>query len=467
MTVLSIMASFVCVWAAIKGQGASAILERLKAFRPTPRLVGTCAALIVPIYVIALLNLYAQVRLEEGAPFDAWMQALPLPVYNGRTQNAAVHSTLSLIALCCGLVATLSLGVLAAALRHGIGRTTRRAFGVIAVLLAVVSVAAPAMSTTDPYEYVAAALLGLRAYVPPPGVLAGTIYAPILPNIPLSGVIYGPLWVLVNSLQLSLGTSVFLKIELLRVWNVAFIGLLYVLLGRAGVSRNTRALFVVNPALWYYVVANPHADVQGLLLIVGAWIAAQRSRGIFAAVLLAGAGLIKLPFLLIGAAALAPLNGSRRRYAVWFGAAFGVALVSFLIPGAAYWHDFSHYVVHGTGHAHANLRDGWLLIAPIVAAVTVALLARRRAVYGAAWLFPQIAPLAAAWYLLWGMPYAAVTGTLEAFVIAMPLATVLIDSTNSLALPGIAIAAALGVFLIVDLSTIIRSRQTSPIVTSV
>ena len=56
---------------------------------------------------------------------------------------------------------------------------------------------------------------------------------------------------------------------------------------------------------------------------------------------------------------------------------------------------------------------------------------------------------------------AAVTGTLEAFVIAMPLATVLIDSTNSLALPGIAIAAALGVFLIVDLSTIIRSRQTA------
>jgi hypothetical protein len=59
------------------------------------------------------------------------------------------------------------------------------------------------------------------------------------------------------------------------------------------------------------------------------------------------------------------------------------------------------------------------------------------------------------------MPYAAVTGTLEAFVIAMPLASVLIDSTNTLALPGIAIAVALGVFLAVDVSTMIRSRQTA------
>jgi hypothetical protein len=461
MTVLSIMASFVCVWAVLKGHGASAIWERLRSFRPTSRLAVTCAVLIVPIYIVALLNLYAQVRLEEGPPFDTWMQALPLPVYDARTQNAAVHSTFSSIALCCGLAATLSLGVLGAAFRHGIAGVPRRAFGVIAALLAVASLAAPAMSTTDPYEYVAAALLGFRAYAPPPGVLAGTIYAPILSNIPLRGVIYGPLWVLINNLQLALGTSVFIKLELLRIWNVAFLGILYVLLGRAGVSRDTRVLFVVNPALWYYVVVNPHADVQGLLLIVGAWIAAQRSRGILAAVLLAGAGLIKLPFLLVGAAALAPLNGARRRYTVWFGAAFGVALGSWLVPGSAFWHDFTHYVAHGTVHAHANLRDGWLLVAPIVAAITVALLARRRAVYGAAWLFPQIAPLAAAWYLLWGMPYAAVTGTLEAFVIAMPLASVLIDSTNTLALPGIAIAVALGVFLAVDVSTMIRSRQTA------
>jgi hypothetical protein len=76
-------------------------------------------------------------------------------------------------------------------------------------------------------------------------------------------------------------------------------------------------------------------------------------------------------------------------------------------------------------------------------------------------LFNQIAPLAAAWYVLWGIPLAAVTGTLEIFVVAMPLATALIDSTNGVLGAGIAIAAGLLIVLAIDARAMLRRVPSS------
>jgi hypothetical protein len=449
MTTVSVMACFVCVWALLRGQRASALWQRLAGFEPSPWLVRACLISIVPIFLAALCTLYAQMRFEEGAPYDGWMQTLPLPVYNARTQDAFYHPIFSFGGLCYGIAGTLALGVIAASLRRE-PVTVPRAFGIVMLLLCVASLCAPAMSTTDPYEYVATGLLGFHSYMPVPGALARTIYAPLSENIPLRGVIYGPLWVAVDMLQTAPGTSVLVKLEMLRLWNVVFLGALYVLLGRAGVGMRTRLLFAMNPAVWYYVVVNPHAEVQGLLFSVGALIAARRSRGIVASVLLACAGLIKLPFLLVGAVTLAPLNDVRRRFAAWAAATIVVAAVSWLVPGPAFWHDFSQYVTHSGSHAHANLRDGWLYVAPLVVVAVLVLLARGQAIFGVAWLFAQVAPLAAPWYLLWGIPYAAVTERLTAFLIAMPLCAALLDPTSNLTWPAAALATALGVVLAVD-----------------
>ncbi len=449
MTTVSVMACFVCIWALLRGRKTSGLAQRLTGYEPAPWLVRVSVISIVPIFLIALLALYAQMRLEGGLPSGAWMQTLPLPVYNARIQDVFYHPIFSCIALCCGVAGTLALFVVSAALR-GEPATIPRGFGMVVVLLAVASLCAPAMSTTDPYEYVATALLGFHSYEPPAGALSQTIYAPIAANIPLRGVIYGPLWVAVDMLQTAPGTTVLVKLELLRLWNVVFLGGLYVLLGRAGIALRTRLLLAANPAVWEYVVVNPHADVQGLLFTAGALVAAQRSRGIVASALLACAGLIKLPFLLVGAVALVPLGDPRRRFAAWGVAAIVVAAVSWLVPGPAFWYDFLEYVTHSGSHAHANLRDGWLFVAPVVAVAVVVLLARGREIFGVAWLFAQVAPLAAPWYVLWGIPYAAVTGRLSPFLIVMPLCVVLLDPTTNLTWPAAALATALGVVLALD-----------------
>ena len=87
---------------------------------------------------------------------------------------------------------------------------------------------------------------------------------------------------------------------------------------------------------------------------------------------------------------------------------------------------------------------------PLAVLASAALLWRRLHLFGVAWLFAQVAPLAAAWYVLWGIPYAAATGTLAAFIVVMPLATALIDANSSLTLPGVALAIALGILLTID-----------------
>jgi hypothetical protein len=46
---------------------------------------------------------------------------------------------------------------------------------------------------------------------------------------------------------------------------------------------------------------------------------------------------------------------------------------------------------------------------------------------GLAWIFAQLSPFAAAWYLFWGLPYALATETLTLFLVPLPLLTAMRD----------------------------------------
>jgi hypothetical protein len=285
--------------------------------------------------------------------------------------------------------------------------------------LAALSLAAPVLSTTDPYEYVATGMLGLRAYAPPAGAFIGTAYEAINGRIPLIGVIYGPLWVLIDTAQTALGSSMYQKIEAIRLWNLVFVALSIWFFARAGLSRAALIAFALNPAVWYFSVANPHAEIEGVTLLAAAYACACRSKTVAATAFLVAAGLVKLPFVIVGGALLGPLRGAWPRCRAWFAAIAIVCVLSSAVPGGAYLSTLWHYAgVRASSAWPAH----WVTFAPVLMILTLWLVARSRGYLGAAWLFHQMAPIAAPWYIFWGIPYALATAGLELYLVVFPLA---------------------------------------------
>lgn len=68
---------------------------------------------------------------------------------------------------------TVALSIVVLGVHRG-GRVATSAFGCTFAALAIVSLFTPALSTTDPYEYAAASLLGFAAYTAPPHAFATT-----------------------------------------------------------------------------------------------------------------------------------------------------------------------------------------------------------------------------------------------------------------------------------------------------
>jgi hypothetical protein len=231
------------------------------------------------------------------------------------------------------------------------------------------------------------------------------------------------------------------KIEAIRVWNIAFVAMSLWFFARAGVSRAALIAFALNPAVWYLSVASPHADIEGLTLLAAAYLCACRSKTVAATAFLVVAGLVKLPFVIVGGALLAPLRGARRRCCAWFAAIAIVYAISSTVPGGAYLSTLWHYA--SGDHASSAWPARWLTFAPVVTLLTLWLVAQSKSYFGVAWLFHQMAPLAAAWYIFWGIPYALATASLEIYLVAFPLAATQAlfadTASNVVALVGVAL----------------------------
>ena len=149
---------------------------------------------------------------------------------------------------------------------------------------------------------------------------------------------------------------------------------------------------------------------------------ARRSNTLLAVSFLIAAALIKLPFVLIGGVLLTPLAGVNRRLFAWTFAVAIALILSYLIPGPAYISGLSQF-------AHQRVSDDsdarW--IGAIALLLGGMLVASRRGVFGAAWLFQQLPVLAAPWYLYWGLPYALATGVIEIYVVALPAFSAILD----------------------------------------
>ncbi|GAC1307897.1 MAG: hypothetical protein NVSMB21_12490 [Vulcanimicrobiaceae bacterium] len=448
VTDVSAFAFLIVLWewlARRYGTNVPALLRRMTPGLPIAR--GALAAL--PLLLAGQVALLAyQAHVDTIGATGARLRALPLPVFDGDHGSARYDVATSLAGFALGALESIALGLIFLALANGVVVRARTLAAAVASL-AVVSLLAPVLSTTDPYEYVATGLLGLGAYAPPHDAFAGTPYAPYARTVPLTGVIYGPLWVIVDTVQTSLGSTIAAKIEALRLTNVLFVFAFLAVLRACRVERAVLAVIALDPALWYYTVANPHADIQGLLLLASASYAARRSNVAWAIVFVAAAGLIKLPYVVIGGAMLVPLRGPLRRIAVWATAIGLVLAISYVVRGHAYAQDVSTFA---TVKSVSNWSNAWIVFLPVVVAAVFALLAFERSSRAIALLFNQAGPIAAPWYLYWGLPYALASGCGGAYVVAMPFLAALRDDTFDLVSVKKVLILALALALAVDRS---------------
>ncbi len=445
MSDVSVIAFIVVLWERLAAKNGSRVATFVRRFTPSPR--GAYAALAsLPLLLLTQVALLAlQSHYDNTRSGSAWLKALPMPVFDGDHGSANFDPVTATVGFGIGALETIALGLVLLALAEGVVISCRMLVFAIGAL-AVVSLATPLLSTTDPYEYVATGLLGFAAYAPPHDAFAGSIYASIARVIPLDGVIYGPLWVLVDTVQTWFGATIVQKIEALRVTNLVFVLALLQVLRACRVPRAMVVAVALNPVVWFYTVANPHADIQGLLFVGAAFYFARRSNTVLAVVCIAAAGLIKLPYVVIGGVMLSPLRNPVSRVAAWGAAVASVLGISYVVQGHSYVHDVSTFAAV---KSVSNWSNGWMFVLPVVVAAVFALLAFGKGSRGIALLFNQAGPMAAPWYLYWGLPYALVSGAGEAYLVAMPLiATLREDMFELLLIKKVLIFLLLGAFAV-------------------
>lgn len=381
----------------------------------TPRLPAwSWIAVLLVTYAAQLgIVLYAA---RHQFPTAAWRATMPLAVVDDRGL-ATEHGDAVTVAMLA--FAALQTYCLLALYRE---RVSPLLCCTGCALMLVLSLCAPALLSFDLYGYVHDALLGRMAWMPPHVAFSGEYRVFDQWFGQPSATIYGPLWLALIRIVTAAGTTLFGK---LMAWRV-FCALLYlVLLGGLRALRVPPRMLLVtalNPGMMLEFVANAHNDLVALVLIVFAAVLV-RDRVVPALGLLVVAGLVKLPYAVLGLpvlAAVAPLR-LRTIYAATVLAA--IALLSLAGGGAAYVHSLTAHV-GSTPENLAHRIAGFVAIALIAST-----LFGMRRLRSAVWTMPMIGAFTYAWYFIWGFPYALSRRRILAYLlIAFPFVAILMET---------------------------------------
>ncbi len=284
---------------------------------------------------------------------------------------------------------------------------------------------APVLLNADVYAYVGNGLLGAAAYSPPnvsfPGDLA-LINARWGTPVPAST--YGPLWLVVAHLVVTLAPTLAGKLLAFRALSLALFVALIALLRAYGLPPRILALAALNPGLHLQFVVDAHNDILPVVLVVAA-AAIVRRLPYAACGLIVVAALVKLPYALVGLPVLAAMYPAKRRFVACTLVVVASAALSWFAGGAAYARALVGYASssHLTGVLH-----GVAALAAI-AAIAGAVAGARR-LRAAVWLMPMLGAYTASWYAIWSLPYALQRRRIALyFLLWFPLVAVLGEPT--------------------------------------
>lgn len=377
-----------------------------------------------PVWIAGLIVSYA-VQLgvvyyaaHNQYPADPWRFTMPLMVVDDRGLATAHADVLTGIML--GLAALQSYVLLA--LYRNV--PSQRALVTGCAVLLALSLAAPALMSFDLYGYVHNGLLGLAAYTPPDTPFPGEYHVIDLWFGRPTATLYGPLWLVVAPIVTSLGPTLLTKILALRVLNAALFVALAAGLGALGLPPRVRAIAALNPGLALQFVANGHNDIIAIVLLVYAAAFIKRRAPLLGTGLIAVAGLVKLPYAVLGLPVLAAIRPVSMRLAWAIAMLAAVVACSWFGGGIGYFNSL-------VGNVTARPEDIVHRIAGIVALALIALAffgGRRLRTTG--WVIPNLAASVFAWYFAWGVPYALARRRIVAYLLVLfPFVTVLFESS--------------------------------------
>lgn len=369
---------------------------------------------IVAAYLVQLAALrYAATNLVEPVP---WRQAMPLPVVFLGIKNADAVS-----AICLASAAVQSYALLAL-YRARVPRAL--VAGGCALLLAI-SFGAPVLASFDPYGYVHNALLGILAYSPPATPFPGEFHVIDLWFGRPTATLYGPLWLAIVRAVTEWTPTLLGKIFALRAFNLALYLALLALLRALALPPRFVAAAALNSGLMFEFVANAHNDIIAVDLLLGAAVMMRRwPLPAFGAIVVAG--LVKLPYLVLGLPVVSAVRPAWKRYAGCAAAIAAALALSWFGGGVPYLHALTRYSLK------SHVENEWHVVPVLLAFLAIAAaVAGRRRLIGALWLIPSIGafgmPIVFPWYLAWGFPYALARHRILGFLlVAFPLASALI-----------------------------------------
>ncbi len=422
MSVVFLVGVVLSLWQlALRTHGSPAV-ALISGWTPTRVVMRFAAVALVVAFVAQAYALDVQAWTVVPGRF-AWLNALPIHVFDADHNDAVGEPYFSVALLVCGIVETIALGIVALAAARGI--TLGNGFVAFIVgAYACVSLASRSLSTTDVYEYVGTSLLGAHVYSLHAANFSHTMYAAVAEHIPVVGSIYGPLWVAINWCETAFGRDLYGKIEALRVANIVLLAATIAALRWARTGPTLPLVVLLNPFIWWYFVLNSHADLQWFLLLIMAYGFAKRASPWLAFVFLAMAGLVKFPFVVLGGVVLQPLARWNARVATWCGAIAVVGLSTLVVPGTVYLTTLAHFTAM---HAQRNAKTYFYIVGPLCFALAALAVVARRRLTSAALFVHQMGPIAAPWYLLWGAPYVLTSERAMPYVVAMPVLGVLLD----------------------------------------
>ncbi len=367
------------------------------------------AVLVGVLCAVTLLQLRTLDAAAAAAAMPPWQRALPLHVFARGFVEAKRGAGLETSLQVAAFVQTALLVGLAFVLpRAGAPRAVA---GIVAAGAAVLASEAwcARVAGADVYAYVAFGL-SPHPYRPNDALLplANRAIA-LLWGRPLVPCPYGPVWLALAHAIASPGRSLAANVFAFRgVGLAALAASIAALLALR--KPVTAALFALDPTLWQLYVAEAHNDVVGIALVLAALAIRRRSLGA-AMLLVALAGAVKLPFLLIGAVAFASAPAWRARLIPAALAACGGVALSLALGGGAYLSALSwtaRKYAYPIGALEWSLH---LTLAAIACGAIVTAVVAARFSWGAPWSFVALGQYPIWQYLGWGIPYAVLDET--------------------------------------------------------
>jgi hypothetical protein len=405
---------------------------------------------------------YAASHEQLGKP--EWLAALPFHVaFSGAMPNSSAQTNivigilLSITAQTAGLIA-LSFG--------RVDRYNRLAPIVAGVAIALIAITAPVLTSTDVLFYAFVSSIGLQSYSLV-GLPAASPYRPLLAHLPFALNVYGPLWTEFAVAIGSLGRTLHDKVVAFRIGNAVLLLCAAYTLRYMRYPRRVQIAFALNPMLWFYFVLNAHNDVFAVALCLLA-VAVVRRYPWFAVALVAGAIALKIPFLLMGSFAFLRVRTRIRAFALAAAAVTMGLMLSWLIGGDAYVEKLMSFVRNNHSGSGLTVKVIALTLAVIALLFAGRVILTRRIHPSGVWLYPADAVVSFPWYLIWGLPYAAVARRgFAATLLLLPFGAALGDQQvfQMNAIAGLVLCATF-VFVTTDLLYRVKQQIRSQVILS-